>query len=227
MLYIISTPIGNLQDISTRVKETLCAVGVVFMESPADSKPLLHVLGIAGKKIFKYNEINSKRVLSQALELLRESDCAYISSAGTPGISDPGADLVRAARETGIEVRIIPGPSALVSAIAASGIRAREFSFVSFLPRKEGQLKKLLEKYRDMETVLVFFESPFRIVKTMKLLEVAAPNAFVCAAKEMTKLFENYFTGTPGEVVSMLEANAKNAKGEFTVVVDFSKRRHV
>lgn len=225
MLYIVSTPIGNLKDVSARMRETLEAVGLIIMESPTDSKPLLNALGISGKRIIKYNDINSRRVLAGVVEELKDADGAYISSAGTPGISDPGADLVREARRAGIGINVIPGPSALVSAIAGSGIRADQFTFISFLPRKAGPIKKIFEVYRDEEAVLGFFESPFRIVKTLEIVTQVAPECYVCAAKEITKMFENYFTGTPSEVCEMLLQNSKNAKGEFTVVIDFRKRR--
>lgn len=223
MLYIVSTPIGNLQDITARALEILRAVPIVIMESPQDSLRLLNVFEIKGKKIIKYNDRNKEGATEEIMEALRNQDAAYISSAGTPGISDPGADLVKEARETGIEVRIIPGPSAVVSAIAASGIRAREFTFISFPPKKTGQLKNLYQRFRDAQTVLVFFESTHRIKKTIEILNEITPDAYVCVAKEMTKLFERYLTGTPAEVLEQLTQDAKTVKGEFTVVIDFSK----
>jgi len=205
MLFIVSTPIGNLKDISRRALETLRDVDVIIAESPVDSLRLLNAYKISGKEIIKYNDRNKKSALKVILDILKEKNAAYITSAGTPSISDPGGDLVRGAREKGIGINVIPGPSALISAIAASGIRAREFTFVSFPPKKQGQLKNLFNKFKKGEGVLVFFESPFRILKTLGALKEVAPECYLCVAKEMTKMFENYFTGIPEEVIKKLE----------------------
>lgn len=135
MLYIISTPIGNLKDISERALETLRSVKFIIAESPNDSIKLLNTYGIKGKGLFKYNDKNIRSTEKNVEKMLLEGDVAYITSAGTPGISDPGQNLVIIARSLNVEVRIVPGPSALVSAIAMSGIRAKQFTFVSFLPK--------------------------------------------------------------------------------------------
>jgi 16S rRNA (cytidine1402-2'-O)-methyltransferase len=222
MLYIVSTPIGNLRDISERALDTLKTVDYIFAESPQDCMRLLNAYDIKGKKILKYNDNNKRAISAKLLDILQEHDAAYVTSAGTPGVSDPGQDLVAEARGMGIKINVIPGPSALVSAIAGSGIRARQFTFISFPPKKPGALKRVFEKYRDDETTLVFFESPFRILKTLAVLAHAVPECTVCAAKELTKMFENYFIGTPQQVIDELSSNAKNAKGEFVVIVDFS-----
>ena len=221
MLFIVSTPIGNLKDISRRALETLRDVDVIIAESPVDSLRLLNAYKISGKEIIKYNDRNKKSALKVILDILKEKNAAYITSAGTPSISDPGGDLVRGAREKGIGINVIPGPSALISAIAASGIRAREFTFVSFPPKKQGQLKNLFNKFKKGEGVLVFFESPFRILKTLGALKEVAPECYLCVAKEMTKMFENYFTGIPEEVIKKLEEKKENQKGEFTVIIQF------
>ena len=224
MLYIVSTPIGNLKDISQRALEILNSAEVILMESPEDSVKLLNFYGIRDKTIIKFNDKNRKRVSSKILEILKEKDVAYISSAGTPGISDPGQELVQMAREENIGVNIIPGPSALVSAIAVSGIRAKEFTFISFPPKKSGQLKNILKKYKDEKRVLVFFESTYRILKTMEAVREISDNCYVFVAKEMTKMFENYFWGRPEEVIEKIKENPKNTKGEFTVIIDFAVR---
>jgi len=222
MLYIVSTPIGNLKDVSGRALEVLGRVDIVIAEDVRDALRLLSAYSMKGKRIVKYNDRNKKSAIGRIISLLQERDAAYISSAGTPGISDPGTDLVKAVREAGIGISVIPGPSALVSAIATSGIRAREFTFVSFLPKKQGQLKRMLEQHEERKTVLVFFESPYRIAKTLSALGDVAPASFVCVAKEMTKVFERYFTGTPAQALAQLQESPKNTKGEFTVVVNFS-----
>lgn len=224
MLYIVSTPIGNLKDISQRALDILRTVDVILMESPADSVKLLNAYEIKGKEIVKYNDKNRKSVSGKVLKILKEKNVAYISSAGTPGISDPGQELVKMARENEIGVNVIPGPSALVSAIAVSGIREKEFTFISFPPKKSGQLKNLLEKYREDKGVLVFFESPYRVLKTLEAVKEVSPESYVFAAKEMTKMFENYFWGRPTEVIEKLKENSKNLKGEFTIIIDFSRK---
>jgi 16S rRNA (cytidine1402-2'-O)-methyltransferase len=222
MLYIVSTPIGNLKDISERALEVLRSVKTIIAESPNDSVKLLNAYGIKGKGLFKYNDLNMKRVQSDVENILRDGDVAYITSAGTPGISDPGQSLVNTARKMGIGTNIVPGPSALVSAIAMSGVRARQFTFISFPPKKPGQLRNLFKDFLEKQGVLIFFESTHRIVKTVEAISEVAPNCELFVAKEMTKMFERYFKGKPEDVLSGLKSNPKNIKGEFVVMVDFS-----
>lgn len=222
MLYIVSTPIGNLKDISERALETLRSVETIIAESPNDSVKLLNAYGIKGKGLFKYNDRNMKLASVKVEEILKSGDTAYITSAGTPGISDPGQELVNIARKLNIEVRIIPGPSALVSALAVSGIRARQFTFISFPPKKPGQLRNLLKDFSEKKEVLVFFESTHRILKTVEAINDAVPKCRLFVAKEMTKIFERYFLGTPGEVLSQMKLDSKSTKGEFVVIIDFS-----
>ena len=221
MLYIVGTPIGNLKDITQRAREVLRDVPVIIMESPQDSMRLVRAYQLPQKEIIKYNERNRKRAEANVLAVLQEKDAAYITSAGMPGISDPGGDLVRLARDNDIPVNVVPGPSALTAALALSGLTIREFSFVGFPPKKEGQLKKLFSEYAERKTTLVFFESPFRIAKTIVALERAVPGAHVFVAKELTKVFENSFGGTPADVAAQLAASPKNTKGEFVVAVQF------
>jgi 16S rRNA (cytidine1402-2'-O)-methyltransferase len=222
MLYIVSTPIGNLKDISERALEVLRSVDVIIAESPNDSIKLLNAYQIKGGRVLKFNDKNKRQVLKGILEVIREKNAAYITSAGTPGISDPGQDLVKEAMANKIDVRMIPGPSALVSAIAMSGIRARQFTFVSFPPKKQGQLKKLFKEFSERKEVLVFFESTHRIMKTIQVMDEAIPEINIFVAKEMTKIFENYFQGKPGEIIEKFEKDPKSLKGEFVVVIDFS-----
>lgn len=222
MLYIVGTPIGNLKDITQRALEILRDVPVLIMESPRDSMRLVRAYALPRKEIIKYNERNRKGMEARVLAVLLEKDVAYITSAGMPGISDPGADVVRLARDNGIAVNVVPGPSALTAALALSGLAIREFSFVGFPPKKEGQLKKLFAEYAERKTTLVFFESPFRIAKTIAALEKTVPGARVFVAKELTKVFENSFEGTPADVVGQLTAGPKNTKGEFVVVIDLT-----
>ncbi|MFA6136078.1 MAG: 16S rRNA (cytidine(1402)-2'-O)-methyltransferase [Candidatus Paceibacterota bacterium] len=220
MLYVVSTPVGNLKDISERALETLKNVDFIIAESPTDSIKLLNAYSIK-KEIVKYNDKNNKLVVNKIVERLENENAAYITSAGTPGISDPGADLVKKTRETGVIINIIPGASALVSAVAVSGIRAKLFTFISFPPKKSGQMKNFFDEYKERKEVLVFFESTHRILKTLNILKETVPDCYVCVAKEMTKIFENYFTGSPQEVIDKISELPKNVRGEFTIVIDF------
>jgi len=221
MLYVVSTPIGNLKDISERALEILRSVEVIIMESPQDSLKLLRAYDIPKKEIIKYNDRNKKVAIREIVATLKEKDAAYISSAGTPGVSDPGADLVKTARENGIETTVIPGPSALACAVAMSGMRLREFTFVSFPPKKPGQLRNFLRSFQEKKTAVIFFESTHRIIKTIEAIADIAPDAQVFVAKEMTKMFEKYFEGNPKEILAKFQEDSKNIKGEFTVIVNF------
>lgn len=191
------------------------------MESPQDSLKLLRAYDLPKKEIIKYNDRNKKIAIKGVINTLKEKDAVYISSAGTPGISDPGADLVGDARKNGIEVSVIPGPSALACAIAMSGMRLREFMFVSFPPKKPGQLRNFFKKFHEQKTAVIFFESTHRIIKTIEAVGDVVPEAQVFVAKEMTKMFEKYFSGTSQEVLGQLKKDPKNIKGEFTVIVNF------
>jgi 16S rRNA (cytidine1402-2'-O)-methyltransferase len=223
MLYIVSTPIGNLKDISERALETLRLVDVIIAESIQDSIKLLNAYQIKNKKIFKFNDKNIYRASSDVKEFLKNNDVAYITSAGTPGISDPGQEIVKMARDLNVEVRVIPGPSALVSAIAVSGIRAKQFTFTSFPPKKPNQLRNFLKEFKERKEILVFFESTYRILKTIESIDEVDSNCNLFIAKEMTKLFERYFFGKPSQILEEMKKDPKSIKGEFVVICDFSK----
>ncbi len=222
MLYIVSTPIGNLKDISERALEVLKSVKIIIAESPNDSVRLLNAYGIEGVKMFKYNDKNAHLVDKKVEEILKEYDVAYITSAGTPGISDPGQNIVEIAVRLDVKINVIPGPSSLVSAIAVSGIRAKQFTFISFPPKKPGQLRNLFKDYLDKKEVLIFFESTYRILKTVEAIKEIAPECRLFVAKEMTKMFEKYFRGVPGDVLEKIKSDPKNSKGEFVVIIDFA-----
>ncbi len=221
MLYIIGTPIGNLGDMSTRAIEALKGADTILMESPQDSLRLLDIFNIGRKPVIKYNDANAKQVLPKINNALQAGDVALITSAGMPGVSDPGFHAVQAARELGVEVWVIPGPSAVTSVIALCGMPIYGFSFVAFLPRTEGKLKKLFTEYQERKQAVVFFESPFRIQKSMKILETAIPDIQVFLAKELTKKFESSVYGTPKEINAWLGERKEHTKGEFVGVIGF------
>ncbi len=223
-LYIVGTPIGNLKDITQRALEILKSAEFIIAESPSDSLRLLRHFEINPKKIIKYNDKNRQRAAAEIINILKTKNAAYLTSAGMPGISDPGADLAKECHKNSIKIILIPGPSALTSAIAISGIRAHSFGFESFIPKKQGQIEKLFQKYAEDKQVLVFFESPFRLLKTLGIIAKNFPITPVFVAKELTKIFENYFFGTASEIINKLKSDSKNIKGEFTVIINFTNR---
>lgn len=224
MLYIAATPIGNLGDISQRVLEVLRSAEVVLVEKWNDSIKLLNHFNIKPNKIISFDERNQKKVIPQALEILQHKNVALLTSAGTPGVSDPGAALVRACHERGIQVAPIPGPSALSAAISVSGMTGN-FLFVGFLPKKRGQIEKIFAEAATGGHHLVFFESPFRLGKTLELLAQKYPSAEVFVGKEMTKKFERYLLTKPAKIIKTAKNDPKFLKGEFTLVVDFKPTR--
>lgn len=221
MLYIVGTPIGNLKDLSPRALEILKSVDVLLLESPEDSRPLLNFYDIKPKKLIKYNEENRKKITSTILEILIKEDAALITSAGMPGVSDPAADLVNGCYKNGIVVAPVPGPSALTAAISVSGMYEKGFLFVGFLPRKKGEIVKMFREATENGHALVFFESPFRLAKTVAILVENYPKAEVFVGKEMTKKFETYIKNTPAELLAIMKENKDFLKGEFTLVIKF------
>ena len=218
MLYLISTPIGNLKDITLRALEILNSVEIVLVESYQDSIKLLHHYQIKPADIIVYNDSNRRRTTNNLLSLLQEKDAAYITSAGTPGISDPAADLVKQCHEHGIQVVPIPGPSALSTAMAMSGCYG-DFLFVGFFPRKQGPIKKIINEAKANNHNLVFFESTHRLSKTFELLNQNLPDAEVFLGKEMTKKFEQYLYGRPADILVKLQKEKNFTKGEFVIII--------
>ncbi len=221
-LYLIGTPIGNLGDITPRAIEMMKAVPVLAVEKWTDTVKLLKHLEVGEKKILNYDDKNSRRMTPKILEMLKSEDVALVTSAGMPGVSDPGAYLVEQAREAGNDIVPIPGPSALSTAIAVSGF-AGSFWFVEFLPRTRGKIVKLLKQAEELETNLVCFESTHRIEKTLKLLEELYPTTEIFLGKEMTKKFEQYLVGTAEIFLRKMKEDKHFTKGEFTLIIHFGK----
>jgi 16S rRNA (cytidine1402-2'-O)-methyltransferase len=215
-LYVVATPIGNLEDVSLRVLRILSEVCLVAAEDTRHTRKLLahHELH---KELISYREQNHDKAAKRIVEVLsRGLDVALVSDAGTPGICDPGSALVAEALEHGCPVVPIPGPSALIAALSGSGFISSQFVFLGFLPRKAGALTKQIEQWADFEGTLVMYESPQRIGKTLKLLsEVLGPRPAVLA-REITKHFETFARGT---LAQLSEKYAKGAKGELVLMV--------
>jgi 16S rRNA (cytidine1402-2'-O)-methyltransferase len=216
-LYLVATPIGNLEDVSLRALKVLEAAELVLAEDTRRTRVLLDRHNIPAKPVSLHAHNEAGRV-SQVLAVLDGGgDVALVSDAGTPLISDPGDRLVDAALEAGHSVVPIPGASALLAALAASGLPAVPFTFVGFLPRRSGECDRALESLRDRRDTLIFFESPRRIAKTLERLKEAFGERQACVARELTKMHEEFARGSLSELA---ERFAEGARGECTLVVE-------
>jgi|SRR5437660_5773669 len=213
-LYIVATPIGNLSDMSPRAVETLGCVGKIYAEDTRHTGQLLKHFGIE-TPLASYFEYNEQQRIPEVLRELEERDVALVSDAGTPTVSDPGFKLVREAAKAGFAVVSIPGPSAALVALTSSGLPTDRFTFLGFLPKKESAARKILEEVKDWRTTLIFYESPFRVEKILRLIMDVMGDRDVAVGRELTKVHEEIVRGKVSEV---LEAGI-TCKGEFTIVV--------
>lgn len=221
-LYVVATPIGNLQDMSPRAIETLRSVGLIAAEDTRVTMKLLQVFDIHTPltSCHQHNEEGKGAWLADKM-LAEQIDVALTTDAGTPCISDPGYGLVKACVERGIEVLAIPGCCAAVSALSVSGFDTREFAFWGFLPREKKALKEKLLDIAKGPAVGVVHESPFRVVELVEVIAATLPGAKVSASCDLTKLHEKTIRGTAEEVLAALKANPKAEKGEYCLVLDF------
>jgi 16S rRNA (cytidine1402-2'-O)-methyltransferase len=217
MLYIVSTPIGNLQDITFRAVETLKNVDLIAAEDTRRTKILLNHYEIKDKKMISYNDHNKMRRIPYLIEILKSGkEIALVSDAGTPGISDPGYNLINAAIDNEITIIPIPGASASLSALVTSGLPTDSFSFKGFLSKKE---KKKIDAFNSIkDKTVIFYESPYRINKTLDVLNKTLPTAKICLAREITKKFEEFLRGTPSEIISKI--GERTIKGEIVLVIN-------
>ena len=218
-LYILASPIGNMQDLSFRAVQTLKNADIIYCEDTRVSKNLLNHYNIERKVLRSLNARTEKAKINELLrELKSGKQVVYMSDAGTPGISDPGANLVHSARKAGFSVVPIPGPSAFVAALSASGIFAHHFVFYGFLPQKKGR-QSLLKQIAKDSKVSVFYESKHRIMKFLREFQEYAPSKQICLARELTKIHEEFLYGTAQELIDTLEQNPQKQKGEFVVIM--------
>lgn len=216
-LYLVPTPIGNLDDITLRAVKVLRAVDFILAEDTRTTAFLLHHLGIENKlqSHHKFNEHATVRLVAESIAAGR--DAALVSDAGTPGISDPGFLLVRTCVEAGIEVETLPGATAFVPALVQSGFPCDRFCFEGFLPQKKGRTKQL-QALADEPRTMIFYESPYRVVKCLEqFAEVFGADRPVSVSRELTKKFEQTVRGSIAEVLAHFRTNAP--RGEFVIVV--------
>lgn len=216
-LYLVPTPLGNLEDVTQRALRVLREVKAVYCEDTRRSRGLLTHFGIHAPAL-RYDEHDAKGI-ERILERLRSGDdLALISDAGTPVLSDPGVRLVAGARRTGVAVCSLPGPSAVAAAVAGSGLPGDSFVFLGFLPRSPGKRKRALEEAAKTGRTVVLYESPFRVVELVEeVADAAGPSASVALARELSKVYEEWIIGTPAEVLAKLKAKTE-ILGEFVVV---------
>ncbi len=215
---IVASPIGNLEDITLRALRVLKEVDAIFCEDTRVTSKLLARYEITGKTLVRADEASEEKAAQRAIEMLEEGkNIAYVSDAGTPGISDPGSRLVARAREAGAQVVAIPGPSALTAALSIAGnYKGPSFIFLGFLPHKKGRQTALKEIAAEQRTVILY-ESPHRILKLLEELESLGERP-ISIGRELTKMHEEFLSGTAYELRMRLDT-AGTARGEFVVIV--------
>ena len=215
-LYLVATPIGNLDDMTLRAVHVLESVPLIAAEDTRHTLKLLTHFGLR-RPLVSLHARNEARQLQTILNRLQQHDVALVSDAGTPALSDPGVRLVSAAVAAGYPVVPVPGPSAVLAALVSSGLPTNQFTFLGFLPRKRGELERVIRDAGEAKRTFVFFESPHRVQKTLAIMASALGPRSLVVAREITKVHEEFLRGTPA---TLLEHFAKSPpRGELTVVV--------
>ena len=218
MLILAATPIGNLSDASPRLVEHLVGSRFIAAEDTRTLFKLAQALGVKiNAKLFSLHDHNERERLEQLVEVAREHDLLVVSDAGMPTVSDPGFNLVRACAEAGVDVTIVPGPSAVLSALAVSGLPTDRFTFEGFMPRKDGERRTLFEELLRERRTMIFFESPHRLFDSLQVAaEVFGSDRKASVSRELTKKFEHTERGTLAELAEWAKSDPK---GEFVVVI--------
>lgn len=216
MLYIVATPIGNLEDMTLRALRILKETNYIFAEDTRVTKKLLQHFEITST-VYRYDEHTKQHQVENIINILKEGkDVALVTDAGTPCISDPGYEVVDAALREGIKVTPIPGVSAMTASASVAGVSMRRFIFEGFLPKKKGR-QTLLKSFAEEKRTIMFFESPHRVVKTLKDIEEFIGTRQVVLVREITKIYEEIMRGTTTELIEKLDE--KNLKGEFVIIL--------
>ncbi|MBX3747576.1 MAG: 16S rRNA (cytidine(1402)-2'-O)-methyltransferase [Verrucomicrobiae bacterium] len=216
-LYLVATPIGNLEDITLRALRTLRDCHAIAAEDTRHTGRLLQHFGIR-KPLLSTHRFNEARRSAELLERLRHGEClALVTDAGTPGISDPGQRVVRAVLDAGCRVEAVPGPCAFIAALSASGLPTDTLHFIGFLPHKSGQRRRQIEALAPLEGTVALYESPYRIEKLLTDLAEVLPARPVVIARELTKRFEEFLRGTPSDLLAT--TRGRTWKGECTVLI--------
>ena len=222
-LYMVGVPIGNFDDITLRAIKTLQKVEVIYCEDTRVTKKLLNHFDIH-KPLRSYHTFNENEITKDVLEFIRKGqNVAIVSDAGMPIISDPGFLAVREAIKMDIDVVVVPGPSAFITALVGSGIASNRIVFTGFLNSGDHKRKKELEKLKDIEETLILYESPHRIKETLMMLDELMPNRHICLARELTKPYEEYLHGTPHEILEVID----EIKGEIVLVIEGATRKEM
>jgi 16S rRNA (cytidine1402-2'-O)-methyltransferase len=227
ILYLVSTPIGNLRDITLRALEILAEVDIIACEDTRKTGFLLRRLKISNKaELLSFYEENESKRIPQLIRFLKEGkDIALVSNAGTPAISDPGFKLVRQAVEQEIKVEAVPGASAVLAALVSSGLPTDKFVFLGYLPRKQGKREKIFQNLLSINQLIgitvVFFESPYRLLKTLADLKKVFGDIEIVTARELTKIHEEIRKEKVSQAINFFEKN--KPKGEFTLLFNISR----
>lgn len=226
IVQLVATPIGNLGDITFRAVEAIREADIVACEDTRHSRRLLEHLGIHDKELVSLHDHNERHRAADLVDRVASGKrLVYLSDAGTPGISDPGYRLVNAALDSGVRVEALPGPCAVVTALAGSGLPSDAFYFGGFLPVKSGRRAREIGEALARRETSIYYESPHRLIKTLDAIRVLAPDREVCVARELTKRFETYHRGASRELSAYFLAHPP--KGEITLLIRGSGRDQV
>lgn len=221
ILYVVATPIGNLQDLSPRGAEALRNANLIIAEDTRVTMKLCQVFGLKAPLVSCHRHSEDSKAPGLARKILEgDMAAALVTDAGTPCISDPGCEVVRACAEAGIPVIPVPGCCAGIAAVSVSGYDAREFAFYGFLPREKKDIRAKLEEIARGVKVAILHESPFRIIELTEVIADTLPGVKMTVCCDLTKLYETTLRGTPEEVLQALKSNEKTEKGEYCVVLD-------
>lgn len=225
MLYVVSTPIGNLEDITLRALRVLKEVELIAAEDTRRTKKLLNAYGIKTPVTSLYDQNELAKSSSIISRLGEGDDIAYVSDAGTPGISDPGYILINKAIEQSIKVITVPGPVAAIAALSISGLPMDSFAFYAFLPSRPAKRRQFLESLTDETKTMIFYESPRRLTSALKDIHEILGDRKTVLSRELTKIYEETIRGTVSEIIEILEG--KTVRGEITLIVSGAKKRSV